>query len=315
MAAHRLLVPLLRVPAVFHSDRAVPAILIEDFGTVNLSERAKREPKRAVTFFQAAADATAGFRRLPPAIVGDLNPPLDASLFRRELQTTRAEFFTGLLRRKWDSRQRAFFDEWVFRLGERLDALPRTSCHRDLHGDKLFLLPDGAVGVVGFHELRPGPLGYDIAALLFESDSAGLLDGESIDDILRSYARALGLGLSDLMRAVTLCRIQRGWRAAGILAREIRRGHPEGLRPLEVVLASLHRLLADQGDAGTSIPDFVSAEASPSVLDTARRAASASGATEGSKGGRSDRPAPRPPRRRAPAREKDRGPAEAGGKA
>ncbi len=184
-------------------------------------------------------------------------PSLDAALFRRELDVTRAEFFGGILGLRLDTRQRATFDEWVFRLGERLDALPRLTCHRDFHGNNLFPLSDGSVGVIDFQDVRPGPLGYDLASLLFERSAVGIVDAELADDLIRGYARSLGLGVSDLLRAVGLCRLQRGWKAVGTFARELGKGRASYRAFLEAQLETLRQLLDDSGDGGTGMPDFL----------------------------------------------------------
>jgi len=257
MTAHRILAPVIRVPEIYVADRTVPAALIEDFGKVDLSSQVRRDPKRAPELFLGACETAALLRKIPPVLLGDLNPPLDAALFRRELDVTRSEFFTGLLGQKWDPRRRALFDEWVFRLGERLDALPRLTCHRDFHGNNLFAAEKGTIGVIDFQDLRPGPLGYDLASLLFERDALGVVDDELVEDAIRGYARALGLGVSDLTRAIGLCRIQRGWKAAGTFARQVRRGRRGYSDFLRRQLDALGSLFEESGDFGTSIPDFL----------------------------------------------------------
>lgn len=245
------------------ADRSIPAILHEDFGTDSLEVRVARDPKRAEPLYTSAVDALASLRRIPPAVLGDVNPSLDASLFRHELQLTRTEFFAGILGQKWDSRRRASFDEWVFRLGERLDALPRMTCHRNFHAANIYALADGTIGLLELQDIRPGPLGYDLASLLYERAANVQVDPELADDLLRSYARSLGLGVSDLSRAVTLCRLQRGWRTVGLLARDARKGGAAAREPLAQQLSALRALLDESGDAGTAIPDFVAEEARP----------------------------------------------------
>jgi aminoglycoside/choline kinase family phosphotransferase len=263
VACHRLLVPHVRVPEIFHTDRAVPALLLEDFGALDLSERARREPKKRSELYTAAVETAAQLRRIPPTAPAELNPQLDAALFRRELELTRTEFFQGLLAQKWEGRRRAAWDEWVFRLGERLDALPRITCHRDFHGNNLFPLPGGVVGAVDIQDLRAGPLGYDLTSLLFERDAVLLIDDELSDDLMRDYARKLGLGVSDLTKAIRLCRLQRGWKAVGTFARQLRRGRNEYAEFLRMQLASLRALADEEGAGVTQVPEF--------VLDEVRR--------------------------------------------
>lgn len=276
ISCHKLLSPHVRVPEVFLSDRAVPALLLEDFGALDLSERARREPKKRMELYTAAVEAAAQLRRIPPTAPAELNPQLDAALFRRELELTRTEFFQGLLGQKWEGRRRAAWDEWVFRLGERLDALPRITCHRDFHGNNLFPLAGAVVGVIDIQDLRAGPLGYDLTSLLFERDAVLLIDDELSDDLLRDYARKLGLGVSDLTKAIRLCRLQRGWKAVGTFARQIRRGREDYGEFLRMQLASLRALVDEEGPGVTQVPEFVLDEVRrdpPTPARAARRAA------------------------------------------
>lgn len=204
-----------RVPRILAQDDALGTMLVEDFGERTLYDLTLDWP-RLRPYFDAAADSAARVRDIDPAPVAALNPPLDATLLRRELEKTR-EFFLeprGLLA---DAGGCAAWSAFADTLCARLAAVAPVPCHRDFMARNLVPLAGGGVAVLDHQDLRLGPPAYDLASLLNDS----LFPPPEIEEPLLERG---GFGAGERRLDYHRAAVQRGLKAIGTFAAFARRG-------------------------------------------------------------------------------------------
>ncbi len=152
------------------------------------------------------------------------------------------------------------------RLREILEALPQTLCHHDAVGANVFST-DGRTVLIDWESVGPGPVGADLASLLFASvrrgDASVSVVVRIVEDALHAYAEGLWTEGAD----VKLENVRRGFDAAIALrwklAVDVVAGIEQGEAPrrgslpdeapeeamdeliqlVDVLLASAHRVL------------------------------------------------------------------------
>jgi hypothetical protein len=152
------------------------------------------------------------------------------------------------------------------RLRQILESLPETLCHHDAVGANV-MRADGRTVLIDWESVGPGPVGADLASLLFSSARRGDCSGTLIATILEDAVRAYQSGLDAAGSGVDADTARRGFDAAvGLrwkLVRDVadavargtapRRGSapdetPEAAlaelsAPIDVLLASAERVL------------------------------------------------------------------------
>jgi len=243
-----------RVPGLRLDDPETGFALVEDLGPATLHERFARW-EDAATELDAALAAADAVARLDVARVASLgNPPLDAALLRRELESTIELLLAphGLavaeVSRACDA------------LCERLTRAPLVACHRDFMARNLIPLPPAGVGVLDFQDLRLGPPGYDLASLLNDTLFA---EHATEERALAAWPRLAGD--SAQYRAAVA---QRSLKAVGTYLAFARRGRR---RHLPLVAPTLERALAAMATLPETAP--LAAGDWPARLRAAGRAA------------------------------------------
>lgn len=156
------------VPGVWLSDCAVGLALLEDAGGATLYDLRDRPLGELVPHYERGLEVVARIGEIDAGEVAALNPPLDATLLRRELRQT-VEFYlepSGLL---GDADQRADIEHGLDRLCAALGDAPAIPCHRDLMARNLVPADGERLVVLDHQDLRLGPRGYDLASLLNDS--------------------------------------------------------------------------------------------------------------------------------------------------
>ncbi len=157
-----------RVPRILASDCEEGWMLIEDAGLETLGEWGQDRPwSELAPGFATALEIAERIAHLPVALLGDLNPVLDAELLRRELAQTWDLFLEprGLVTGiggEGGEELRAALDA----LCDALGAETPVPCHRDFMVRNLMPLPGGELAVLDHQDLRLGPPLYDAASLL-----------------------------------------------------------------------------------------------------------------------------------------------------
>ena len=250
-----------RVPRVEAAAPESGFILLEDFGARTLYDLEGLEWSQAAPFMEGALAVLPKLRTLPRVEVAALNPPLDETLMRRELEQTWSLLFAphGIERDPALARDLrvAFAALCAALAGE-----PPVPCHRDFMARNLVPFAGGAVGVLDHQDLRLGPPSYDLASLLNDS----LYPPPAFERQWRDAALgASGRALESYDRAVA----QRCFKIAGTFLAFAARGsrrHLRLLRPsVDRGLGALARL--PEGEAVAPALRRWWREASATVID------------------------------------------------
>ncbi len=210
-----LLEQAVRVPRVLGNRFDAGVTVVEDLGDDQLFDRESLSLNEAD--LTTCVNLALRISSCPIDAVRDLNPPLDATLFQRELDQTWTVALepSGLSRTSEGGRA---LDEALASLCTRLGEEPTQACHRDLMVRNL-LRVGGELAVIDHQDLRPGPVGYDLASLA--SDSVQL-PPERREEV----RAASGLDAEPWDRLVA----QRMWKIVGTFFAFAERGSPRHLR-------------------------------------------------------------------------------------
>ena len=157
--------------------------------------------------------------KLRPSDLPKWNPPLDGARMRWEL----AGFELWFLCHRLDVTPSPVVGQWLDDLAAVIAEHPRRVCHRDYHLNNLFLLPDGAVGLIDYQDILIGPDTYDPVSLLGERGVPRLLSDRERRQVQDAWAISTGAarGWRDRWRWV---RMQRGLKVLGTFARLVATG-------------------------------------------------------------------------------------------
>ena len=241
VAARAALAPVVRVPALLADDERGGQI-VEDLGVADLAARLTDFPAERDRWLDRAVDAAVAIASLPDP---GLNPPFDAALFRRELDLAREAIFDMLEGRPLSAGERGAHDAWADALVAEILAHPRALCHRDFHGNNLFVA-DERVALIDFQDLRLGPDTYDLASLLWERTTLAWMSPALAGRAVARFAAARGVPLPDLESRLPRVLLQRAWKASGTFARAVVLGKGDAYRRyLPAELELVRRLLTD----------------------------------------------------------------------
>jgi N-acetylmuramate 1-kinase len=214
-----------RTPEILASDSAGRYMVLEDVGSVRLFDLDPAE-LRTVRLFEEAVGIAERIAALATTAVADLNPPLDRTLFARELEQTWRLFLDQRLRPPLAARLRDALE----RLCRALEDEPRVPCHRDFMARNLMVQGAGndALVVIDHQDLRLGPDGYDLASLFYDSCRLRPEDRRTLE------LRAGGACASDRYHRIV---VQRMLKIVGTFHAFARRGAPQYLPMVPQALA------------------------------------------------------------------------------
>jgi aminoglycoside/choline kinase family phosphotransferase/choline kinase len=213
LASHDLGAPALLSVAENHHT-----VLMEDLGADSLYSMARAEgfgSDRVVELYGLAVDllvdiqeATAAAAAACPSAV---DRRLDYDALRWETGYFRDRFLVGHL--GLDPADLGFLENEFHTLAELVASQPGRLIHRDFQSQNILAVGD-RVGLVDFQGMRMGPLGYDLASLIYDPYvampasfrnelmgryAAGLKSGETVQEI---QSMALAAGLQRIMQAL-----------------------------------------------------------------------------------------------------------------
>lgn len=158
--------------AILREDAAEKTVVMEDLGRdslFTLADGIAADAPAAVTAWELAVDhiarlqqATVAAREECPVAFG---LALDGAGLRWETDYFRERFLLGLM--GVDAGEVDALADECAQLGATVGAQPVHLLHRDYQSQNL-LVRDGRLRVVDFQGIRPGPLGYDAASLLWD---------------------------------------------------------------------------------------------------------------------------------------------------
>ena len=240
LAARAALEGRVRVPRLI-ADDLVGNQIVEDLGRRDLATLFTEEPASRRPYLARAVDAAAVIAALPDP---GINPPFTATFFRRELELAREAVFDLHLGAPLSLAERTVHDAWADALCAEIAAHPQALCHRDFHGNNLFLV-EGAVAAIDFQDMRMGPDAYDVASLLWERTTLDWMTPELAFRATERFCGARGLEAAAFARRFERVLLQRAWKVCGTFARALSQGKGDVYRkylPGEVRL--VRRLLS-----------------------------------------------------------------------
>lgn len=205
----------LRVPAVIDHDLDRGWAIVEDLGEADaeaLLQLAK--PGARAELASCSLEPLVTLARIAPERLPRFNPPLDAERLRWEL----AGFELWFVRHRCRQAPGRALGRWLDELAQEVGRHPRRICHRDYHLNNLFLLADGAVGLIDTQDVLLGPDTYDLASLLNERAMPALLDRQTLRDLEDRWAARTGADWGWQLRLHQV-RIQRALKVLGTFAR------------------------------------------------------------------------------------------------
>ncbi|HTD52877.1 MAG TPA: phosphotransferase [Thermoanaerobaculia bacterium] len=235
----------LRVPLLIADDQQGHQ-LVEDFGRTDLAGLLAERPQDRAAWLDRAAAGACAFAEMPDP---GINPPFDASFFRRELDLAREAVFDLWLNQPLSDEDRAAHDQWADSLAREISAHPHVVCHRDYHGNNLF--PAGAeVGAIDFQDLRSGPDSYDLSSLLWERTTLDWMTEELAQAVVGAFVGRRELDPRAFQARFDRVLLQRAWKVCGTFARAVAQGRGDVYRsylPAEIRLVG-HLLGSDGAD-------------------------------------------------------------------
>jgi aminoglycoside/choline kinase family phosphotransferase len=210
----------LRVPALLDHDLDRGWVVLEDFGPDDAEislEKTPAEGRQALTQrFLIPLARLAGF---VPKDLPSWNPPLDRNRLRWEL----AGFELWFVRHYLEQVPSREIGRWLDDLAVAIDEHPRRVCHRDYHLNNLFLLADGAVGMIDYQDILVGPDTYDAVSLLGERGLPRLLEEAEKVRVQEAWAGDTDAEPGWRERWL-LVRVQRALKVLGTFSRLVTRG-------------------------------------------------------------------------------------------
>jgi aminoglycoside/choline kinase family phosphotransferase len=149
-------------------------LVLEDLGERTLEDRLVEAPGAAPELYRDAVEllvrlasaGTAALARSPRAG----SPTLDEERFRFEMDYFLEHYYCGYLGNKPGDTDFQPLERYVTELACQAAAVsPTVLCHRDFHSRNLIISEAGRLSMVDIQDGRRGPLGYDLASLLWDA--------------------------------------------------------------------------------------------------------------------------------------------------
>ncbi len=156
-------------------------LVLDDLGERTLEDHMAEPSVAAPELYAVAVDLAARLADSGTAALDrtgrSLWPALDQERFRFEMEFFLEHYYCGLLGHPPETAQIQPFRKSLLDLADRAAAVePTVLCHRDYHSRNLIVSGAGRLSMVDIQDARRGPLGYDLASLLW--DAYVRLDGD-----------------------------------------------------------------------------------------------------------------------------------------
>ncbi|MBD3867850.1 MAG: phosphotransferase [Acidobacteria bacterium] len=198
-------------------------LVLEDLGERTLEDRLAEAPGAAPELYhravelaiQLAGAGTAALARSPRA----LSPALDEERFRFEMEYFLEHYYCGFLGNRTDDTHFQPLKRYVLDLAIQAGAVtPAVLCHRDFHSRNLIVAEHGRLSMVDIQDGRRGPLGYDLASLLW--DAYVDIDHPTRQEMIRRFKEKTVAG-DDFQDSLEVLAVQRMVKALGTFGYQI----------------------------------------------------------------------------------------------
>lgn len=153
-------------PKIYAVDGQNGRVLMEDLGDETLWQRVTRDPSAVIDSYQRVLESLAALQEIEidalpiPAIC---DRQMDRALLRWESDYFRDRFLVAVV--GFSTTELEVLEPEFERLARLVATQPRVFMHRDFQSQNV-MFKDNQVRMVDFQGARPGPLLYDLAALL-----------------------------------------------------------------------------------------------------------------------------------------------------
>ncbi len=210
------------IPAVFDIDLENKIIVLEDLGDKTgydliISENMKGRDN----FYKNCLDMIIRLQNCPveelPENSSILSKALDSEKLLWELNFMKKHYLEGLLEATLSDEESRLIDDSFRFIAERCAAQKTVLCHRDFHSKNLYWR-NGAVTMIDYQDLLPGPYTYDAASLL--RDSYIKLEDRFVDEMKEYFYHKLNINIEYQMfeSDFEMTALQRNLKAIGTFA-------------------------------------------------------------------------------------------------
>ena len=213
----------LPVAGIVHQSPEGGFLVLDDLGERTLEDHLAEPSGAGPELYAAAVELAARLADVGTAALGRSGrarwPALDRQRFRFEMEFFLEHYYCGLMGRSKDDIHIQPFRRILLNLADRAAAVePAVLCHRDYHSRNLIVSPAGRLSMVDIQDARRGPLGYDLASLLW--DSYVDLDGDLRVEMIALFKEILDTG-PGFDGALELLALQRMVKALGTFGYQI----------------------------------------------------------------------------------------------
>lgn len=234
LGAYETVAPHARLPRLEHACEV--AALQQDVGDRTLFGVLQTDRDEGLRLYGQAVELLVAFQRAPDP---SLSRAFTAEFFFAELAMAREYYVEKLL-----GADGAVLEGIARTISENVSHHPFTLCHRDFHGQNIHI-HDGALYLIDYQDLRPGPDTYDLASLLRDRGVARILGREAELDLLERYVRLTGAG-GDVRARYFETLLQRSIKILGTFAKQpIVRGRMHYLDFIPATLESIERCIEE----------------------------------------------------------------------
>lgn len=213
----------LPVADIVHTGMEGGFLVLEDLGERTLEERLAASPEAGPELYTQAVDlavrlAGAGTAALTRS-ERSRSPALDQARFRFEMEFFLEHYCLGFLGNLEEDTHIQPLKRFIMDLADQAAAIrPTVLCHRDFHSRNLIVAPTGRLAMVDIQDGRRGPLGYDLASLLW--DAYVDLDDSLRQDMIGLFKEKTGQG-DDFQASLHVLALQRTLKALGTFGYQI----------------------------------------------------------------------------------------------
>jgi aminoglycoside/choline kinase family phosphotransferase len=213
----------LPVAGIVHTCGEGGFLVLDDLGEHTLEQRLAELPSAGPEFYAGAVDLAA---RLADAGTAALDrsgrsrsPALDQARFRFEMGYFLDHYYVGFLGNPDADTHIQPLKAFVMELADQAAAVqPTVLCHRDFHSRNLVVSRTGRLAMVDIQDGRRGPLGYDLASLLW--DAYVDLDAGLRQEMIALFREKTGQG-SSFETSLRTLGLQRTLKALGTFGFQI----------------------------------------------------------------------------------------------
>jgi len=216
----------LPVPGIVSAWPDHGLLVLEDAGQRSLEEALAGDSERSSDLYAQvvglAADIAVRGTPILEASSRSRSPCLDADRFRFEMEYFLEHYYCGLEGRTPGGPAFERLRTGLFDLADQAAAVrPLVLCHRDYHSRNLVLSPEGSLAMVDIQDARHGPLGYDLASLLWNPYSP--IHPPTRKEMIGLFCEKIGLSDPDFGHSLEILALQRMIKALGTFGYQIGR--------------------------------------------------------------------------------------------